>query len=90
MEIISLSQIGLYNPQRQSHEVTKKLFAVRQKQFGLLLEKILQEEDHSIPQHYLIAGQRGTGKTMMLKRMQVEFYKHQRFIPLLFPEEQYN
>ncbi|MDR0395576.1 MAG: hypothetical protein LBH77_10505 [Tannerella sp.] len=90
MEIISISQIGLYNPQRQSHEVTKKLFVVRQKQFHLLFEKILQEDDNSIPQHYLIVGQRGMGKTTMLKRIQVEFYKHERFIPILFSEEQYN
>jgi tetratricopeptide (TPR) repeat protein len=90
METISISQIGLYNPQRQSHEVTKKLFAVRQKQFNLLFEKIWQEEDNSIPQHYLIVGHRGMGKTTILKRMQVEFYKHKNFIPLLFPEEQYN
>jgi nucleoside-triphosphatase THEP1 len=90
METIGINEIGLYNPQRQSHEVTKQLFVIRRKQFSLLLEKILQEEDNSIPQHYLIVGRRGMGKTTMLKRMQVEFYKHKNFIPLLFPEEQYN
>ena len=90
---ISLSQIGLYNPQRQSAEVTEKLFVVRQKQFELLLSKIVQEKENSIPQHYLIIGQRGMGKTTMLKRMEVEFHKPQyreKFIPVLFPEEQYN
>jgi len=90
---ISLSQIGLYNPQRQSAEVTEKLFVARLKQFELLLNKILQEKENSIPQHYLIIGQRGMGKTTMLKRMEVELHKpeyRRRFIPLLFPEEQYN
>ncbi|MDR3339883.1 MAG: AAA family ATPase [Candidatus Symbiothrix sp.] len=90
---ISLSQIGLYNPQRQSAEVTEKLFVVRQKQFDLLLESILEEKNDSIPQHYLIVGQRGMGKTTILKRMEVELHKEQyrqQFIPLLFPEEQYN
>ena len=90
---ISLNQIGLYNPQRQSAEVTEKLFSVRHKQFELLLNKIVQEKKNSIPQHYLIIGQRGMGKTSILKRMEVELHKEQyrqRFIPLLFCEEQYN
>ena len=90
---VSLNQIGLYNPQRQSAEVTGKLFSVRQKQFELLLNKIIQENENSIPQHYLIIGQRGMGKTSILKRMEVELHKEQyrqRFIPLLFCEEQYN
>ena len=90
---VSLSQIGLYNPQRQSSELTEKLFVVRQKQFELLLNKIIQEREGSIPQHHLIIGQRGMGKTTMLKRLEVELHKSQyrrQFIPLLFPEEQYN
>ena len=90
---VSLSQIGLYNPQRQSAEVTEKLFVARQKQFELLLHNIAKEAENSIPQHYLIIGQRGMGKTTLLKRMEVELHKpeyRRRFIPLLFPEEQYN
>ncbi|MCL2312994.1 MAG: tetratricopeptide repeat protein, partial [Firmicutes bacterium] len=89
---ISLNQIGLYNPQRQSDGVTEKLFVVRQKQFELLLNKIVQEKKNSIPQHYLIIGQRGMGKSTILKRMEVELRKahSQQFIPLLFPEEQNN
>ena len=91
--VISLNQIGLYNPQRQSAEVTEALFVARQKQFEWLLNKIVKEQKNSIPQHYIIIGQRGMGKTMLLKRMEVELHKEQyrnRFIPLLFPEEQYN
>ena len=90
---ISLSQIGLYNPQRQSAEITEKLFVARQKQFELLLKKIVQEKENSIPQHYLIIGQRGMGKTTLLKRMEVELHQPEysrRFVPLVFPEEQYN
>jgi tetratricopeptide (TPR) repeat protein len=93
-ESINLSQTGLlYNPQLQDDKTVEKLFVVRQKQFELLLNKILQEKEGSIPQHYLIIGQRGMGKTMLLKRMEVELHKEQyrqRFIPLLYREEQYN
>ena len=72
--------------------MTRQLFVVRQKQFELLLNKIVQEKRNSIPQHYLIIGQRGMGKSMMLKRMEVELRNEygNQFIPLLFPEEQYN
>ncbi|MDR3286975.1 MAG: ATP-binding protein [Prevotellaceae bacterium] len=90
---ISLNQIGLYNPQRQSGEVAEKLFVVRQKQFELLMERLNKETPNSIPQHHLIIAQRGMGKTTMLKRIEVELHKKQYrqvFIPLLFPEEQYN
>jgi tetratricopeptide (TPR) repeat protein len=93
-ENINLSQTGLlYNPQLQDDKTVEKLFVVRQKQFELLLNKILQEKENSIPQHHLIIGQRGMGKTTLLKRMEVELHKEQyqqRFIPLLYREEQYN
>jgi len=91
---INLSQTGLlYNPQLQDDDIVEKLFVVRKEQFELLLNKILQEKENSIPQHYLIIGQRGMGKTTLLKRMEVELHKeqyHRRFIPLLYREEQYN
>jgi glutamyl/glutaminyl-tRNA synthetase len=90
---VSLSQIGLYNPQRQNAKITEKLFVARQKQFELLMENLSEETKNSIPQHHLIIAQRGMGKTTMLKRMEVELHKkkyRRQFIPLLFPEEQYN
>jgi len=93
-ESINLSQTGLlYNPQLQNADTVEKLFVVRQKQFELLLNKVVQEKENSIPQHHLIIGQRGMGKTTLLKRMEVELHKEQyrqQFIPLLYREEQYN
>ena len=94
METTNSSQTRLvYNPQLQSAEMTEKLFVVRQKQFNLLLNNILKEKENSIPQHHLIIGQRGMGKTMLLKRMEVELHKEQyqqQFIPLIYREEQYS
>jgi energy-coupling factor transporter ATP-binding protein EcfA2 len=91
---INLSQTGLlYNPQLQDADTVEKLFVVRRKQFEFLLNKVLQEKRNSIPQHHLIIGQRGMGKTTLLKRMEVELHKEQyrrQFIPLLYREEQYN
>jgi len=90
---ITLSQIGLYNPQRLSDEATEKLFVVRTKFFQFIIDKLKKEKPNGIPQHYLIIAQRGMGKTTLLKRIEVELRKpefQETFIPLLFPEEQYN
>jgi len=94
METANSSQTRLlYNPQLQSGAMIEKWFIVRKEQFGLLLNTILKEKENSIPQHHLIIGQRGMGKTTMLKRMEIELHKEQyrnRFIPVLYREEQYN
>ena len=90
---LSLSQIGLYNPQRASDEVMLKLFIVRKSFFEFIMDKIKKESENSIPQHYLIIAQRGMGKSTLLKRIEVELRinpDYKGFIPLLFPEEQYN
>jgi tetratricopeptide (TPR) repeat protein len=90
---INLSQVGLYNPQRLEDTVVERLFLVRIKLFQFLIERIQREKPDGIPQHYLIIAQRGMGKTMLLKRIEVELRKEQlkdKFIPLLLPEEQYN
>jgi hypothetical protein len=90
---ITLSQLGLYNPQRLNDEVVENLFVVRTKFFQFLIDKLNKEKANSIPQHYLVIAQRGMGKTMLLKRVEVELRKKEyqnTFIPLLFPEEQYN
>ncbi|GHT42538.1 hypothetical protein AGMMS49965_14260 [Bacteroidia bacterium] len=89
---VNLSQIGLYNPRRQSSELSERLFVIRQKQFEMLMAAISDEDKNSIPQHHIIIAQRGMGKTTMLHRIAIELHKSaykDRFIPLAFPEEQY-
>ncbi|MFT6319193.1 MAG: Cdc6-like AAA superfamily ATPase [Granulosicoccus sp.] len=90
---ISLSQIGLYNPQRMSDDLVENLFVVRKKQFNFLIKQLKKEKPNGIPQHHLIIAQRGMGKTTLLKRIEVELRKKElkeNFVPLIFPEEQYN
>ena len=91
--MINLSQICIYNPQRQSCEVAEKLFIVRKEQFDFLMKKLLEEKNNKNHENHLIIAQRGMGKTTLLKRIEVELHKDNYkdyFIPLLFPEEQYN
>ena len=91
--MVSLNQLGIYNPQRLSDDVVEKIFIARQKLFDFVFKKIVSEKTNSIPQHYIIIGQRGMGKSTLLKRTEVELRKKEYnnlFVPVLYPEEQYN
>lgn len=90
---INLNHLGLYNPQRANDKNIKQLFIARKKEFAFLMKKISQEKKGTIPQHHLIIALRGMGKSTLLKRIEVELREvsyQEEFIPLLFPEEQYN
>lgn len=90
---ITLAQIGLYNPQRLTDQQSKQLFSVRHQQFEQLLDCLKRTNTNDVPQHQLIIALRGMGKSTLLKRIEVELRSspwNKDFIPLLFPEEQYN
>lgn len=90
---LPLQRISVFMPQRLSDEEVERLFIMRSELFHTLIDSIRSEETGGIPQHHLLIGQRGMGKTTLLKRVDVELKKQplqQVFIPLTFPEEQYN
>ena len=81
-----------YNPGQLAPEQIESLFIARRELFQNLLSDVLAERDDAAPQHHLIIGQRGMGKTTLLHRLAVELNKaphRERFIPLTFPEEQH-
>ena len=93
MSKISLSKIGFFNPGRLSDPEIELGFIARQGEFKSLLENVLSHKPQEIPQHFIMIGQRGMGKTSLLLRIAVELKKSphkKRFIPLQYPEEQYN
>jgi tetratricopeptide (TPR) repeat protein len=93
MKNLPLTKIGFFNPSRLSDEDIERSFISRIPFFEFLLKKITDEPAGSIPQHFLVIGQRGMGKTMLLVRIAAEIRKQpyrKKFIPLSFPEEQYN
>ncbi|NOT50345.1 MAG: tetratricopeptide repeat protein [Chitinophagaceae bacterium] len=92
-QILPLTKIGFFNPGRLSDEEIEQMFITRVPFFELLFKKIIDENPGSIPQHYLVIGQRGMGKTSLLVRIAAELRKKpysNSFIALSFPEEQYN
>lgn len=81
-----------YNPGQLAPEQIENLFIARRDLFQNLLSDVLAERDDAAPQHHMIIGQRGMGKTTLLHRLAVELNKpphSERFIPLTFPEEQH-
>jgi tetratricopeptide (TPR) repeat protein len=91
--IIPLTKIGFFNPGRLSDEEVEQSFIARIPFFEFIFKKVVAEKPNSIPQHHLIIGQRGMGKSSLLIRIAVELRKspyNEAFIPLSFPEEQYN
>lgn len=91
--ILPLTKIGFFNPGRLTDEEIEQSFIARVSLFQFIFKKIVSEKAVSIPQHHLLIGQRGMGKTSLLIRMAAELRKvpyKDSFIPLSFPEEQYN
>lgn len=82
----------LYNPLRQDPDDLERLFVARRPTFERIFAEITSQRNDAVPQHELILGQRGMGKTTMLARLAVELRKSphsDRFIALSFWEEQH-
>jgi DNA-binding transcriptional regulator GbsR (MarR family) len=93
MKTLDITKIGFFNPGRLTDEEIEMTYIARKELFEHLFSKIASHEKNDIPQHLLIIGQRGMGKTSLLLRLAVELKKapyNEHFIPLTFPEEQYN
>lgn len=79
-----------YNPSWQKPEELKNLFVARRPLFERLYAQISGQGTSGVPRHHLIIGQRGMGKTTLLRRLALELKeKNPDFLPLTFWEEQY-
>ena len=81
-----------YNPGFSSDEDLIDAFVVRQIELQQILET-LQENTGRTYQHLLLVGARGTGKTMLVRRVAAEVRRSetlsQNWYPLVFGEESY-
>jgi len=87
-----IPKLRIFNPGRLSDEELELTFIARQTVFHEIIDHILSEQPGHVPQHHLLVGQRGMGKTTLLCRIASELRKdahNKQFIPLQFPEEQY-
>lgn len=89
-----LRGVSLYNPHLHGKDELISLFVVRQDLLRLLLEDLRATALGKTPQHHLILGHRGMGKTMLLRRLSFAIEEDDvlgpGWVPLTFPEEQYN
>ena len=85
--------ITLYNPQLLTPDELRRNFVVRREELTRLLEE-LSARANATPQHHLVLAQQGMGKTTLLHGLAHEVEADAElaaaYIPLLFPEEQYN
>jgi hypothetical protein len=89
-----LIRFALYNPGMLSDEEFLAAFVARQNLTESLLRDLLEMNSSGPAKHFLILGQRGMGKTSLLRRLALGVAEDPelsaRFLPLSFREEQYN
>lgn len=89
-----MNTLQLFNPSNQSGEELKRNFCIRKKEFQRLFKKVKEDSMQGVPQHFIIQGVRGSGKTTILLRLYYDIKQEQTLntwlIPLIFNEEQYS
>jgi DNA-binding transcriptional ArsR family regulator len=82
-----------HNPALLASKEVVAFFAARRPLLARLVEDLRHAGEGST-QHHLVIGQRGMGKTMLLQRLRRAVEEDsalaRRWLPLAFPEEQYN
>lgn len=90
----SLKRPALYNPALWSRDEVRTYYVARPKILARLLDDFRREKPGTRPQHRLILGQRGMGKSTLLRRLAIgvedDAELAAQWLPLNFPEEQYN
>jgi len=82
-----------YTPDEMSEEEFLSRFVVREDIFQDIFEDIKSSNDSNTNQHYILIGQRGQGKTTLLRKLQIEVKNNKELskhlLPVKFAEEQY-
>ncbi len=90
---VGLGAATKFNPQLWKPDELRAIFVARQSELAEMVRRVQQARPKSPPQHVLITGHRGMGKSTLLHRLAlaVEDDAELRhvWVPLLFREEQY-
>jgi hypothetical protein len=85
---------AIFNPALLRKEDLVRGFIARQDLLERLMDDLRRLQPGSPPQHQIIIGQRGLGKTTLLRRLAFAIEDDPQlsaaWMPLVFPEEQYN
>ncbi len=89
-----LRGVAIYNPALLNRRELKDLFIARKPLLNRLLSDIKKETQDGPLMHHLIVGARGMGKTTLLRMLgfaiEDDAELSRDWLPLPFPEEQYN
>lgn len=89
-----LRRPALYNPSLWSSAEVRDYYVARTALLDRFVADLKREKAGTRPQHRLIVGQRGMGKSTLLRRLAVAVEDDPdldaQWLPLNFPEEQYN
>ena len=81
-----------YNPAFLSDDELVQAFVVRHTECEMIMQ-VIRENDTEPNKHVLIIGPRGSGKTMLVRRVAVEVKRdielNEKWYPLIFAEESY-
>lgn len=90
---ISRRKRFVFNPDEETKEMLIATFAIRKDIFQKIFKIIKSSSRDTAPQHFLLVGQRGMGKTTLLLRLKYEMEDdpelNQYLLPVRFSEEQY-
>ena len=88
-----LQGIVKYNPHLWGDDELRSIFVARNRELAALLDRLRQTLVGMVPQHVLVVGQRGMGKTTLLRRIALGVRDDPELSPLwialTFPEEQF-
>jgi len=86
--------LHVYNPANQTRDELITNYVIRLNEYQTILQDINRWHGNAVPRHFLIQGQRGTGKTTLLLRLYYQIMHDNepagKLIPIRFDEEQYN
>lgn len=90
----ALKRPALYNPALWSRDELRTYYVARPQLLARFIDDFRREQAGTRPQHRLILGQRGMGKSTLLRRLAIAVDDDPElaaiWLPLVFPEEQYN
>ena len=90
---LGIAATAKYNPHLWSPDELRAIFVARKQELSAILQVIKTAVPGVAPQHMLITGQRGMGKSTLLQRVALAVEDdpllNKTWLPLRFPEEQY-
>ena len=91
--VTSLGTTVKYNPHLWGKDELRAIFVLRTRELDEVIARIRATETNKVPQHLLITGTRGMGKSTLLNRIALAIADDAelstQWLALLMPEEQY-